>query len=421
METDPVTILIYSLIAFFVGIGSLVSVRKLDRKNYIIQKVTPLPLALVNERDDVWLKGVAECDAPLSGPHFGYTCLYYDYELAELVTKLTTNSKGRSRIKVEWKIHETSSEATGFSLRDGEHTIHVDGSDAEFKDHASNVDRVGKWRHTLNYFPYPSDVNAIGSVSEGKERLEKHANIPLVVTTKNRKDFVKEAEKEEVWGRQIGFILFWVGMAGFFYGFFDWKSWPAPTHGQLAIGTLALAAVPATIIVALYWCAFKYNTLVAYRNRVENAWHQIDVDLSMRYELIPKLVECVKGIMEHERKLIVKLSALRNQAFTSREKKLHLEGKVATSVHQTIARIERYPNLKAQGTTFKLTRQIIAIEEKIAHGRLFYNETVREYNDNIQMFPQVLIAQSFGFVEHTFFSIPGEKARMPDIEISDAE
>jgi len=406
MLADPLTVLFSSLAAFVIGIGCLVSVRRLDRKNYIIQKATPLPLALINERDDVWLKCAAECDSPLIGPHFEFACLYYDYKLEERVTRLRRNSKGRLRVKREWKTREKSSQATGFFLRDGEHKIYVDGNDAEFKDHASKVDRVGDWRHTLDYIPYPSDVNAIGSVSEGKERLEKYANIPLIITTKNREELVKEAERREAWTRRIGFPLFWAGMAGLFSRYFY---------------SPGLAPGLATIIVVLYWSIFKYNTLVAYRNRVDNAWHQIDVDLSMRYELIPKLVECAKDFMKHERKLIEALVGLRNKAFTSRENKLHLEGDVATSVNQTIIRIESYPNLKAQSATFKLTRQIRAIEEKIAHGRSIYNEVVREYNDNVKMFPQALIATKFGFDEHTFFSIPEDKARMPDVEMPGVE
>ena len=82
---------------------------------------------------------------------------------------------------------------------------------------------------------------------------------------------------------------------------------------------------------------------------------------------------------------------------------------------------EEYPNLKAQGTVFEVTQQMHAIEEKIAHGRRNYNETVREYNDNIKAFPRVLIAYFYGFAEHTFFSTPEEKARMPEFEVTGME
>ena len=141
----------------------------------------------------------------------------------------------------------------------------------------------------------------------------------------------------------------------------------------------------------------------------------------MRYDLIPKLVECVKGVIAHERQLTEELSKLRSQAKKSRENKLKLEGKVATSVDRTIARVESYPDLKAQGTSFQLTRQLRAIEEKIAHGRTIHNESVCEYNDLIRMFPQVVIAILFNFAEHTFFSTPEEKTQLPDVDMSGME
>ena len=122
--------------------------------------------------------------------------------------------------------------------------------------------------------------------------------------------------------------------------------------------------------------------------------------------------------MAHERQLTEELSMLRSQAKTSRENKLNLEGKVATSVDRTIARVESYPDLKAQGATFQLTRQLRAIEEKIAHGRTIYNESVREYNDLIRMFPHVVIANLFDFAEHSFFSTPEEKTQSPDVDMS---
>jgi LemA protein len=408
MELDLFKVLFISLGVMVAGLASLFSVRKLDRKNYIIQKVTPLPLALVSERDDVWLKGKAECDSPLSGPHFGSVCLYYDYKIEENV------NRGRGK-KPEWKILEESSEAAAFFLRDGEHTIHIDGNDAEFKDLKEDSGYEGPRRHTLNYFPYPADVNVVGSVSEGKKSLESRANIPLLVTIKNREDYVQEAERKEAWVRRFGFFGSWAGMTVSILVGMSLLPWVTPDTGRVTVETLRLIAVAPTIFFGFYWFAFKYNTLVNYRNRIDNAWHQVDVDLSMRYELIPTLVECAKDFMKHERALLDSLTSLRSHALTSREKKLASEGEVATLVGQTVARIEKYPDLKAQGSVFQVTRQMRAIEEKIAHGRSIYNEAVREYNDNVRMFPQVLIARLFGFAEHAFFSTPREKKASPEI------
>jgi len=411
MDSDPLlTGLIFFGVIFVAGARSLMSVRKLDRTNYIIQKATPLPLRLVNEHDDVWLKGVAECGSPLDHPRFGHACLFYNYKVEENV-----NSNKFKR--PSWTTVEESSEAAAFFLRDGEQKIHVDGNHAEFKNLTRDRNNEGSLRHTLNYFPYPSDVNVVGSVSEGKKSLEKRANIPLIVTTKNREDYFRRAETKEAWSRIFGFCASWAGMTGVLVVL----SSAAPMFGINPKGPLALAVAAPTIILAFYWSVSKYNTFVNYRNRIDNAWNQIDVDLSMRYELIPKLVECAKGLMKHERELLESLGALRKRALANRESKLQSEGEVAISVQHTIARIEENPDLIAQGTVIEVTQQMHAIEEKIAHGRRNYNESVREYNDTIKVSPQVMIANLFGFAEHTFFSAPEEKAPMPEFEVTDVE
>jgi LemA protein len=369
----------------------------------------------------VWLKGTTECESPLIGPHFDLPCIYYDYRLDERVRRSYRDKKGRRRTRYVWENREASSDATGFFLRDGDHTIHVEGSDAQFRHCANEVSRIGTWRHTLNYYPHPSEVNVVGSVSEGKKRLEAYANIPLIVTTKSREEYVKDAERQELWMRRIGFPVFWAGFAGLLCFFFDRLLSPVPAVSSFPGNITILAAISATIVVTLYWCIFKYNSMVRYRNRIENGWHQIDVDLTMRYDLIPRLVNSVKGAMKHERQLLERLIRLRDQASASRGNALDLESEVATSVDQTIARVESYPDLTAQGPTFKLTRQLRAIEEKISHGRLIFNESVREYNDVIQTYPQALIANQFGFEDHAFFSIPDEKKQMPDIEFTNPD
>jgi len=397
-------------VIFFAGIGSLMSVRQLDRSNYIIQKVTPLSLHMVNEHDDVWLKGVAECDTPLKAPIFDHVCLFYDYLLDEDV------DFGEKK-KPRWKTVEQSSKRALFFLRDGEHKIQVDGNDAEFKDFTEDCKYEGPRRHSLKYFSYPSDVNVVGSVSQGKKSLEKRANVPLIVTTKNREDYVRRAERKEAIRRISGICASWVGSTGILV----MLAFAAPMLGIDPKGALALAVTTPATILALYWGVSKYNTFVIYRNRIDNAWSQVDVDLSMRYELIPKLVEIAKGYMKHERELLESLGGLRNLPLACREGKLSSEGEVATSVQQTVARIEENPDLKAQGAVFEVTQQMHAIEEKIAHGREIYNGAVREYNDNVKAFPQLIIARFFGFGEHTFFSIPEQKAPMPEVEVSNVE
>jgi LemA protein len=394
-------IFLLSVIALVVGIHALMLARTRDRKNYVIKKATPMSLAMVNERDDVWLKGITECESPLIAPYFNVPCLSYDYARLKRVTRTVPKRKASHfETKKDWETVEEKSEDTSLFLRDGEHVIDIDGNAGDLIDHReSDYERIGEIAHTLKYVPHPLELSAVGSISEGKHRLEEHANIPLLVTTRDRKGYMRAAEDDERKALYIGLVFSWFGLAGLF--------------GLFVPGPWLWASLPA-IIVTLYWGILKHNILVDYRNRVENAWQQVDVDLTMRYQLIPNLVASVKGAMNYERKSITRLVKLRTKAIANKEDKLCLESEIVESVRTIVARIERYPNLTAQGTIERLIRELCAIEEKIAHGRAVYNDAVHEYNNNVSMFPQKLIAEKFGFESHQFFTIPAKEVALPD-------
>jgi LemA protein len=439
-------IFIFSAAALVFGVYALTFARDKDRKNYIIQKATPMSLAMANERDDVWLSGVTECESPLVAPHFGVSCLFYDYERLRLKTTIVFKKEFPFfETKEIWETVEEKSEDTSLFLRDGEHVIDIDGNAGDLIDRReSRYVKLGKIAHSLEYVPHPLELNAVGSISEGKHRLERQANIPLLVTTQTRKESVRAAEDNEKLAHYTGLFFSWFGLAGLFGLFgrnfsflafmpaiifaFFWDRLKLnimffPLLGvaglfllsQMVRWNLPWSVVLPTILVALYWGILKHNILIDHRNRVENAWHQVDVDLTMRYNLIPNLVASVKGAMNYERKSITRLVKLRTKAIANREDKLRLESEIVESVRTIVARVERYPNLTAQGAIEKLIRELCAIEEKIAHGRTVYNDAVHEYNNNVSMFPQNLIAEKFGFVSHQFFTIPAKKVSFPDV------
>ncbi len=398
-------------VVFLIGAGLLAAARSADRKNYIIQRATPMPLSLVNERDDVWLRGEAVSDGPVHAPHFGNSCLYYDYKLEEHVRRTRRNSKGKTETYYTWETRETSSDAAVFRLRQEDLAIEIDGGRADYKHLLSESDRVGKWRHSLSYLPCPCAISAVGSVSEKRERLETYQNIPLLVTPKEREDFIRSAERGETLLRGFGFFFLLGGMAGVFYGLWDFLGWPVGTGGTFRWETLVAGVVPAAVFYLGFWTLYIYNTLVTYRMRVDNAWHQIDVDLKMRYDLIPQLVGVAKGYFQHERGLLEKLTSLRGEALAGgAEKKISLEGEVGNALGRIQTVVEDYPDLQSQPLVERLTRELRAIEEKIAHGRMVYNEAVNEYNTNIQSFPRSLLAGGFGFKSRLFFeAAEGEK------------
>ncbi len=397
-------------IAALAGLGLLAAARVMDRRNYIIQRATPMPLTLVNERDDVWLRGQAETDAPVIAPHFGFHCLHYEYKLEERVRKTRTTKDGKTETYHTWETRERKSDAARFRLLDGDLSIEINGRQAEFKGLQSETDREGEWRHTVEFLSAPIVLSAVGSVSEKRERLEPYANIPLMVTPQTREEFVASAERGEAIMRGVGFFLFWAGAGAAFYGLFDYTSWPSAAAGRFNTSTAVAAAAAATLVFVPLWALYIYNTFVTYRLRVDNAWRQIDVDLKMRYNLIPQLVSAVQGYMKHEQQVLKRVTELRSQAVAGGPSaKIAVEMPLVGAIQNMRVVVENYPDLKAQPVVAKLTREMKAIEEKIAHGRKTYNEAVREYNENVQCFPRLLIARPCGFGERPFFAAVGEE------------
>jgi LemA protein len=153
-----------------------------------------------------------------------------------------------------------------------------------------------------------------------------------------------------------------------------------------------------------------YNGLVALKNRVENAWAQIDVQLRQRYDLIPNLVETVKGYAEHERETLERVIAARNQGIQagSPHEQAEAENVITGALRQLFALSEAYPDLKANQQFLNLQEQLTAIEGKISYARQFYNDTVYKYNTQIQKFPHVIFARMLGFSEREYFEAEDE-------------
>jgi len=393
MEEYLIKLFLFSGAGLVAGIACLGIAKLRDQKNYIIQKATPMSLGYVNPRDDVWLTGTAECASPVVEPNFGYVCLYYHYTLEERRTRTTSGRNGRTQTETYWKTIDEKTVTTEFNLVEGGEKITIRGSEADFQHLEDDTDHDGRYRHNIEYYPYPAPLNAVGTISENKTYLEAYANIPLIVTTKEREDYINSVELMETILRVSGLGLIWLGLIGLLYGIFDYESYPFSSQGNYQPVLLLYAVVPATLAVVIAWVIHIYNRFIAYRNRINNAWHQVDVDLAMRYQLIPQLVHVVKGYMKHERALLNELVKLRNDAVaTDQQGKVQIEGKMRDAMNKVIARIEQYPELKTAGAIKKLNRELTAIEEKISHARTTFNEAVREYNDVIQFIPNNIVA-----------------------------
>ena len=170
---------------------------------------------------------------------------------------------------------------------------------------------------------------------------------------------------------------------------------------------LAIVVVIAIVIIVIY------NNLVTLRQRVQNAWSQIDVQLQRRFDLIPNLVETVKGYMTHEKETLTKVTDLRSAWSNAQsvEDKLNLENELSSTLKTIMAVAENYPNLKADQSFNNLQNELSDTEDKISYSRQFYNDTVPIYNTKLETFPSNLIASIFGFKASTLFNVDNEEAK----------
>ena len=166
------------------------------------------------------------------------------------------------------------------------------------------------------------------------------------------------------------------------------------------------------IVVVVAWIVMIYNQLVAMRQRVGQAFADVDVQLKLRHDLIPNLVETVKGYAAHERGTLEEVVKARNAAMTAQGpgQQAAAENMLSGALRQLFALSEAYPDLKANQNFQQLQAELSDVENKIAASRRFFNNAVQEYNTGIQQFPAALFAASLGFSQRTFFDVGEERA-----------
>ena len=168
------------------------------------------------------------------------------------------------------------------------------------------------------------------------------------------------------------------------------------------------------IVVLVLWIIMIYNQLVAMRQRVGQAFADVDVQLKLRHDLIPNLVETVKGYAAHERGTLEAVVQARNAAVAAQgpAQQAAAENMLTGALRQMFALAEAYPDLKANQNFQQLQAELSDVENKIAAARRFFNNSVQEYNTGIQQFPAALIAGPFGFHPQTFFDLGETRAQL---------
>ena len=176
---------------------------------------------------------------------------------------------------------------------------------------------------------------------------------------------------------------------------------------------IALILILILILVAVLWGISAYNSLVRARNVIQESWRQIDVELNRRYELIPNLVETVRGYAAHESGVLEKITSLRQNAMAlaaqmqgaPNEQRAAAESALTEAVRGLMVSVESYPELKSNANYLELQRELADTEDRIAASRRFYNANVRDYNTRIESVPTNIIAGMGKFERATYFEV----------------
>ena len=168
---------------------------------------------------------------------------------------------------------------------------------------------------------------------------------------------------------------------------------------------IIIGVIVLIVLIIIVWAISTYNKLVDLRNRVKDQWAQIDVQLKRRFDLIPNLVETVKGYTKHESETLESVIKARNTyvSATTPDAQMKADGELEQAISKLFALAENYPDLKANTTFQHLQTELTETESKIASARQFYNDTVLVYNNKIEMVPSNIIASLFKFKQETFF------------------
>ena len=181
---------------------------------------------------------------------------------------------------------------------------------------------------------------------------------------------------------------------------------------------IALIVVLAIIVLVVIIAIGVYNTLVVKRNRVKNGWSQIDVQLKRRIDLIPNLVETVKGYAAHEKAIFERIAEARSLAINAKgpAEAATANNQLTDTLKTLFAVVENYPNLKANENFLKLQEELSGTENKIAFSRQFYNDVVMDYNNSTELFPSSVFAGMFGFKQAEFYNVPEAEREAPKVK-----
>ncbi|MFM1873797.1 MAG: hypothetical protein RL398_3219 [Planctomycetota bacterium] len=385
------------------------ALRRRDHFTYVLSRAPQLPVRALAAHDDAWLRGTVVCEAPLVCPWFDVECVAYDYrveiEVKKTRTKRDANGKVRTVVDYVWEVESQDAKQLDFDLDDGE-TIRVlltEGTNEATRSLGADYEH-SKRRHLASVLAVGDEVSVLG-VKRDDGGFGSLAEVPLLVTYQTRAQRVASSRSSEAVLFFFACLLPFVGVAVAAAVLQE-----ADTLQQwlLALPWGFAAWVP-------QWWLLTYNRLVRLRQQVRAAERQIDVELSFRAALVPNLAAVVQAYAAHERELLADLAAIR--AHGSLGERVGAEADAVAAMRSMLVLHERHPQLRADPLYRDLHDRLWAIEEKLAHARGAYSDTVTEWNDRLGAFPSLLVAKAMRAKPSPLFAAECEAALPPRLAL----
>jgi LemA protein len=391
----------FGCVCFVIAMIHIVYWRHIAAQNFFFKRAPHLKISEIHTFDDAWITGLVEAPKVVIPPVFGNECVYYVYQLFKKSVRVEKDSQGKVRRTEYWELVQTVANAAPFYLNDGTGRLVVSPTKAVIKFAHSAIRQSESWRHVLTYLPASGIMSSVGVASEQKDRLTAKGEIPLLLTPMGRQAFMKAIKSEERWTKTGGLILLWSAIALTLSGMFihtrvfasgDWKSF-IPIAGLLAL-----------IPFSLLYYGYTYNSMVSLRSQLINSWANVDIELKIRRDLIPNIVQATEAYFGHERGVLSLLSILRESLGreTKLSNRISLENNISRNMAQVVERIEASPELHDE-ICLKLHQELKTIEQKIAHAKSHFNAVVEEFNNLVKGFPSHLVALTLGFKAVPFY------------------
>lgn len=370
--------------------------RRKDHQTFVLARAPRLPIRALAVHDDAWLTGKVTSWTPLTCPWFRTRCVAYSYLVEKEVTTTRTvtdsNGKTRTETSTHWETVSSDSGTKDFDLDDGnEIRVALTEGDNEAMEDTGYDYETPTLRHSASVLPVGTQVSALG-VKRDDGTFGPLREVPLLVTRLSPESRVKSSQWDEAFLFFFALLFPFAGIA-------------------LAAGLLrraetgpdwAIAAPFGLLVWAPQWWLLTHNRLVRLRHQVSAARQQIAVELALRTDLVPNLVEVVRAYSAHESSLLTSLAAIRSGKDV--DEAVRGEPRALAAVRSMLLLHERHPELRSSQIYRDLHERLWAIEEKIAHARTFYDDIVTEWNSRIEKFPSGLVARAAGCRQAPLFS-----------------